>query len=110
MADESVPVPANWAGHALYDAARYRADHAASLADPDGFWRGQVDRLNWHLPPTRMDESSFAEADFGIRWFADGRLNVAENCIDRHLWERADQTAIIWEPDDPAEEPLFDGH
>jgi acetyl-CoA synthetase len=50
-----------------------------------------------------MDESSFHEADFGIRWFADGILNVAANCLDRHLAERSDQIAILWEPDDPAD-------
>ena len=56
-------------------------------------------------PPTRANESSFAEADFGIKWFADGVLNVSVNCIDRHLDERGDQTAIIWEPDSPDASP-----
>jgi len=105
MADERVEVPAEWATSARYDAARYAADHARSLADPDGYWRDQVGRLDWIETPTKMDESSFAEVDFGVRWFADGMLNVAANCIDRHLATRPDQTAILWEPDDPAEAP-----
>ncbi|WP_188453297.1 acetate--CoA ligase, partial [Sphingobium fuliginis] len=53
--------------------------------------------------PTRADESSFAEGDFGISWFSDGMLNVSANCVDRHLETRGDQAAIIWEPDDPEE-------
>jgi acetyl-CoA synthetase len=105
MVDERVEVSADWAASARYDATRYQADHARSLADPDGYWREQVGRLDWIAAPTRMDESSFAEADFGIRWFADGVLNVAANCLDRHLATRPDQTAILWEPDDPAEAP-----
>ena len=84
-------------------AATYAADHARSLADPDGFWRGELERLDWITPPTRIDESSFAEADFQVRWFADGMLNVSANCLDRHLATRGGQTAILWEADDPAE-------
>ena len=105
MADDLIPVPAEWQETALYDDARYADDHARSLADAHGFWRDQVGRLDWIATPTRMDESSFAEADFGIRWFADGILNVASNCLDRHLAARAEQVAIVWEPDDPADAP-----
>jgi len=82
---------------------RYAADYARSLADPQGFWREQLGRLDWVRTPTRIDESSFNEADFAVRWFADGVLNVSANCLDRHLTTRADQPAILWEPDDPAE-------
>ncbi len=104
MADDIVvPVPAEWAARARIDAATYAADYARSLADPGGYWRDRVGRLDWITPPTRMDESSFAKDDFGVRWFADGVLNVAANCLDRHLAERGDATAIVWEPDDPAE-------
>ena len=84
-------------------AERYAADYARSLADPQGFWREQLGRLDWVRTPTRIDESSFNEADFAVRWFADGVLNVSANCLDRHLATRADQPAILWEPDDPAE-------
>ncbi|UIJ45271.1 acetate--CoA ligase [Sphingomonas cannabina] len=99
------PVPEEWARHARVDAARYRTMYDASLADPDGFWLEQAKRLDWIVPPTKAGEWSFDEADFGIRWFADGRLNVAANCLDRHLASRGGDTALIWEPDDPAEEP-----
>jgi acetyl-CoA synthetase len=106
MSEQSIfPVPAEWASRAKVDTARYDELYARSLADPHGFWLEQSRRLTWITPPTRTDESSFAEADFGVKWFADGRLNVAENCIDRHLASRGDAMAIIWEPDDPAEAP-----
>src|SRR5690606_9988290 len=80
-------------------------EYARSLSDPDGFWKDQLGRLDWATLPGRIDESSFDEASFGVRWFADGRLNVAANCVDRHAAAHGDRTAIIWEPDDPADAP-----
>ena len=106
MSDQSVyPVPAAWAGHARIDAPRYAELYARSLAEPDGFWRDQAQRLDWIAAPTRAGDWSFAERDFHVRWFDDGVLNVAANCIDRHLAERGDTVAIIWEPDVPTEQP-----
>ena len=102
MADMIVPVPDNWAARATGDPA---ADYAQSLSDPDSYWRDAIQRLDWVTTPAKMDESSFDEATFGVRWFADGVLNVSANCIDRHLAARGDATAIIWEPDEPSEEP-----
>jgi len=99
------PVPAEWAARARVTAADYAALHARSLADPDGFWLEQARRLEWIKPPTRSDESSFAEADFQVKWFADGELNVSVNCLDRHLAEHGDAVAILWEPDSPDEAP-----
>jgi acetyl-CoA synthetase len=96
------PVPQQWADNALIDAESYALKYRASLADPDNFWRGEAQRIDWIRPFTQVKDTSFDEADFRIRWFADGTLNLAANCLDRHLTERADQTAIIWEPDDPA--------
>jgi acetyl-CoA synthetase len=98
------PVPENWARDARVDAAGYAAMYGASLADPDAFWLDQAQRLDWIVPPTKASESSFDEADFGVSWFADGRLNVAANCLDRHLAERGDTVALIWEPDEPSED------
>lgn len=66
-----------------------------SLDDPDSFWLEQAQRLDWSTPPTQAGDWSFADADFHVRWFADGSLNVAANCIDRHLKDRADQVAIL---------------
>ncbi|WP_294391643.1 acetate--CoA ligase [uncultured Sphingomonas sp.] len=106
MSDETIyPVPAQLAAHARIDSGRYQEMYARSLADPTGFWLDQAKRLDWASFPTKADESRFDREDFGVRWFADGTLNVAANCLDRHLAERGDQTAIIWEPDQPDEAP-----
>jgi acetyl-CoA synthetase len=105
MSDELYPVPAAWAADALVDAAERAADYRRSLDHGADYWLDRARRLDWIVPPTRADESSFAEADFGIRWFGDGVLNASVNCIDRHLAERGDAVAILWEADDPAEAP-----
>jgi acetyl-CoA synthetase len=82
------------------DAAGYDAAVRQEASDPDGYWRGVGERLDWIKPFTQVKDVSFDAKDFRIRWFADGVLNVSVNCIDRHLPERADQTAILWESDD----------
>ena len=106
MTDQSVyPVPAEWKARAKVDAARYRAMYDRSLADSDAFWLEEAKRLDWMRQPRTAGDWSFAEDDFRIRWFADGQLNVAANCIDRHLAEQGDRVAILWEPDDPADAP-----
>ncbi|MEG3180975.1 acetate--CoA ligase [Sphingomonas sp. LT1P40] len=105
MADEIYPVPTEWARNARYDSAGYEKLYGRSIADPGSFWLEQAKRLDWIKRPEMAGDWSFDEADFHISWFADGKLNVAANCIDRHLSKRGDQVAIIWEPDDPAEEP-----
>ena len=84
------------------DAAGYARAYAESIADPEGFWAREGRRLDWIRPYTRVKDTSFAPGAVSIRWFADGALNVAANCVDRHLPARAGQTAILWEPDDPA--------
>jgi acetyl-CoA synthetase len=100
------PVPAAWAERAKVDAADYEALYARSTGpDAHAFWIEQAERLDWIAKPTRTNESSFAEQDFGVKWFADGVLNVSANCIDRHLPARADDVAILWEPDLPDEAP-----
>jgi acetyl-CoA synthetase len=96
-------VPPAFAAAARIDAARYAADYAQSLKDPAGFW-GQIGRrLRWIKPYTKVKDTSFHAADFRIRWFEDGTLNVADNCLDRHLPERADRVAILWVGDQPGE-------
>jgi acetyl-CoA synthetase len=104
MSDENkiFPVPADAAARALIDEAGYRSLYAQSIADPDGFWREQAQRVDWVTPFTRVKNTSF-DLPVSIKWFEDGVLNVAENCLDRHLETRGDKTAIIWEGDDPAE-------
>ena len=86
-------------GHTLYSEADYQRDHAASLADPTAFWAEKAQTLHWHKPFTTVLSGDFTD----VKWFADGTLNVAENCIDRHLTQRAAQPAIIWEGDEPGQ-------
>jgi acetyl-CoA synthetase len=105
MSDDFFPVPKIWAEEAAFDRAGRAADYARSIDAPEAYWLDRAKRLDWIKAPTKADESSFGEADFGVQWFADGQLNVSVNCIDRHLATRGDQTAIIWEPDSPDAEP-----
>ena len=83
------------------DRAKYDAMYKESIEDPEGFWGREGKRIDWIKPFTKVKNTSFAPGNIDIRWFEDGTLNVAANCIDRHLDTRGDQTAIIWEPDDP---------
>ncbi|MBY0393103.1 MAG: AMP-binding protein, partial [Novosphingobium sp.] len=101
MSQTTYPVPESWAKGALIDDARYQAMYAQSLADPDTFWRGEAQRIDWIKPFAKVSTASFHEADFGIKWFEDGTLNLAANCLDRHLATRGEQIAILWEPDSP---------
>ena len=103
MTQAVYPVPDEWAEKALIDANRYEAMYRESVEDPEGFWRREARRIDWMRPFTRVKETSFDQAEFGIRWFADGKLNLSANCLDRHMAERGDTVAILWEPDDPAE-------
>src|SRR3954452_10476524 len=97
---EVFPVPKAWADNTLMNAAAYDAAVARVDSDPDGYWADVGKRLDWMTPFTQVKDVSFDAKDFRVRWYADGVLNVSVNCIDRHLPERADQTAIIWESDD----------
>ena len=103
MAETIHPVPRDWAETALIDADRYQAMYRRSLHDPEGFWRDEAKRIDWMRPFTTVKRTSFAAADFGINWFEDGTLNIAANCLDRHLAGRGDVPAILWQADDPAE-------
>jgi len=85
------------------DAAAYAAAVAEVEKDPQGFWAGVAGRLDWIKAPTIIKDVSYDPADFRIRWFADGVLNVSANCLDRHLPHRASDIAFIWEGDDPAD-------
>ena len=106
MSDQDLfPVPAEWAKKARVNAAKYTEIYGRSLADPGTFWLEQAKRLDWVKRPEIAGDWSFDATTFHINWFADGKLNVSANCIDRHLKERGDQVAIIWEPDVPTEEP-----
>ncbi len=97
------PVPPAYARKALINAERYQALYQQSINEPEKFWADMGKRLHWFKPYTQIKDVSFNEADLHIRWYHDGELNVAYNCLDRHLATRGDQTAIIFEPDDPNE-------
>ncbi len=103
MAEAVYPVPADWAENAHVDEAGYQAMYRRSIEQPEAFWAEQAQRIDWMRPFTQVKETSFHRDDFGIAWFADGTLNIAANCLDRHLAERGDTVAILWEPDDPAD-------
>ena len=95
------PVPADWAARTGVTKARYDEKYRQSIEDPDAFWREEARRIDWITPFTEISDVSWNKDDLHIRWFGDGRLNAAANCIDRHLPEKANDTAIIWEGDDP---------
>ncbi|WP_112381128.1 acetate--CoA ligase [Sphingomonas carotinifaciens] len=85
------------------DRADYERQYRASVEDSDAYWRDQAQAIDWITPFRQVHDTSFDEADFRIRWFADGELNVSVNCVDRHLATRGDQVAIVWEGDEPGE-------
>ncbi|OGI45054.1 MAG: acetate--CoA ligase [Candidatus Muproteobacteria bacterium RBG_16_65_31] len=99
------PVPAEFARRAHIDEEKYRALYARSLADPDGFWAEQAQEfVTWFKPWKKVSDWSFDTRNLYIKWFEGARLNVAYNCLDRHLEQRGDQVAILWEGDDPKED------
>ncbi|MGY6634994.1 MAG: acetate--CoA ligase [Alkalilacustris sp.] len=95
------PAPEAFRARAHVDADGYEKMYAASVKDAEAFWREHGQRLDWIKPYSTVKNVNFTFGEVSIRWFEDGTLNVAANCIDRHLETRGDQTAIIWEPDDP---------
>ncbi|MDF2786739.1 MAG: acetyl-CoA synthetase [Pantoea eucrina] len=97
------PVPAAIAANALINADEYTARYQQSVDDPDTFWGEQGKILDWITPYSTVKNTSFAPGNISIRWYEDGTLNLAANCLDRHLATRGDRPAIIWEGDDASE-------
>ena len=95
-------VPAEAKSRAHIDNDRYLEMYQHSVEDPEGFWREQGQRIDWFSPYSKVKNTSFKPGDITIKWFEDGTLNACYNCVDRHLAERGDKTAIIWEGDDPS--------
>ena len=83
------------------DNAKYLEMYERSVVDPEGFWREQGQTIEWMKPFSKVSDVSYDKPDVSIKWYHDGTLNASANCLDRHLAERGDQTAIIWEGDDP---------
>ncbi len=100
---EVYPVPDAIASASLIDNAKYLEMYEASVSDPEAFWGLHGKRVDWIKPFTKVKNTSYDPHNVDIKWFEDGTLNVAANCVDRHLESRGDQVAIIWEGDDPNE-------
>ena len=101
------PVPEAMAREALVDREGYERMYRKSVDDPEAFWEAQGKRIDWIKPYAKVKDVSFGPGDVRIRWFYDGTLNVAANCVDRHAEATPDRVAIIWEGDDPAEDRKF---
>ena len=105
--DYKHPIPASVAERTLITPEKYQQHYQQSVEDPNAFWGEQAKVLDWIKPFTKVKNTSFEPGNIDIRWFEDGTLNLAANCLDRHLAERGDQTALIWEGDDPKAENKY---
>ena len=94
-------VPKKWAKRAYVDKNRYEKKYKLSIKDNEGFWRKEGKRINWIKPYTKIKDVKYSKTDVKIKWFYDGTLNASVNCIDRHLIDKKNKTAIIWVGDDP---------
>lgn len=104
MQSEVFPVPSDAAERALIDNSKYLEMYEQSVKDPDAFWGEHGKRIDWIKPYTKVKNVDFDIPNVSIKWYEDGTLNASYNCIDRHLETRGDQTAIIWEGDDPKDD------
>lgn len=102
MSANVYPVPDDIAKNALIDKSKYDAMYKQSIEDPEGFWGEHGKRIDWIKPYSTVKNVSYDANDLYIKWYEDGTLNVSANCLDRHLEKRGDQTAIIFEGDDPS--------
>ncbi|PPR67877.1 MAG: Acetyl-coenzyme A synthetase [Alphaproteobacteria bacterium MarineAlpha1_Bin1] len=105
--NEIFPVPDDWAQRAFADNKQYLAMYQQSVDDPNAFWGEQGKRIDWFKPYTQVKNTTYGPNDVAIKWFEDGILNASHNCLDRHLEIRGDQTAIIWEGDDPTDDKIL---
>ena len=105
MSADKIAVKTNWENNAHLDKNSYEKFYEKSINDPEGFWREQALNIDWHKPFTKdaIKKVNFSKDNLEIKWFYDGKLNVSYNCIDRHLKTKSDNTAIIWEGDNPNE-------
>ena len=101
MSEKRFPPSSAFAANAHINATKYAEMYATSIADPDAFWHEHGKLIDWIKPFSITKNVSYAHPNVSIKWFEDGVLNVSANCIDRHLETRGEQTAIIWEGDNP---------
>jgi len=106
-AKNAYPVPSDFAAKANIGPEQYVSMYAASIADPEAFWREMGQRLEWMTPYTQVKNVSWDKSNLSVKWYEDGVLNVTSNCIDRHLKTRGDKAAIIWEGDDPSDSKTY---
>jgi acetyl-CoA synthetase len=104
MSDKIYDVPAEWRKRAFVDDAKYKEMYDRSIKDPNGFWAEQAKRVDWIKPFSKVKNTTYDPHNVSIKWFEDGTLNACYNCVDRHLAKRGDQTAILWEGDDPKDD------
>ena len=103
MSDTIFPPSDDFKAKAIISKQKYDEMYSESINDPDAFWSKHGLRIDWIKPFTKIKNVSYGHPNVSIKWFEDGELNVSANCIDRHLEKRGDQTAIVWEGDNPAE-------
>jgi acetyl-CoA synthetase len=104
MSDKIYDVPAEWQKRAFVGDAKYKEMYDRSIKDPNGFWAEQGKRVDWIKPFSKVKNTTYDPHNVSIKWFEDGTLNACHNCVDRHLAKRGDQTAILWEGDDPKDD------
>src|SRR5712691_1116753 len=104
MSEKIYEISPEWTNRGFINEAKYQEMYKRSIADPNAFWANEAKRIHWYKPPTKIKNTSFDPHDVSIKWFEDGTTNVAYNCLDRHLDKRGDQTAILWEVDDPKDD------
>ena len=104
MSDVNIyPADASIAETSGLNLKKRAAMYQQSVADPEEFWRQQGNRIDWIKAPTQIKNTRYTPNDVSIQWYADGQLNVAANCLDRHLAQHGEEIAIIWEGDDPSQ-------
>ena len=94
-------VPKKWSNKAYVDRKLYEKKYRLSIKDNDGFWKKEGKRIDWIKSYTKIKDVKYSNTDVRIKWYYDGTLNASANCIDRHLEDKKNKTAIIWVGDDP---------
>ena len=94
-------VPGKWSRSAYVDKIQYEKKYKLSITDNEGFWKKEGKRIDWIKPYKKIKDVKYSKTEVKIKWFYDGTLNASANCIDRHLKDKKNKTAIIWVGDDP---------
>ena len=105
MSNDLIKIKNQWKENALLNKDEYEKLYKESIENPESFWAEQAKCIDWFTPFSKnsIKKVNFSKNNLEIKWFYDGKLNISYNCIDRHLEKKGDQTAIIWEGDDPQE-------